>query len=679
MNHTVPRLSALTLAVALAWLGMAHGPATRRTPPSPPATVSSADDLDQVLQETAKRALGQRRGAIVVMDPQSGRIRAVVNPELAFAEATPPGSTIKPFVALTALRDRTIDTDSTTSCRTPYIYKDFHTACSHSRNLPPLRLAEALAYSCNYYFGTLGERVSERALTSTLAAFGFARRTGVNFANEAQGRLLADRWNARNALGEGQYLQTTPLQLLTAYDALVNGGRLMTPQLARDTGFQPLQRGSVEINSHARAAILEGMRGAVRYGTARSAGLDDLPLYTFGKTGTATAEDGYHTHGWFVGFASDPHAEDPKQPGSAALAVLVFLERGRGVEAAKLARAVFAAFIDSGSKSGLLSAAEPTNISAQEFVAWSTLPSSGPAESSSATPVAAFARADPTLRKPPPLVRVRADGRLAEVPFEDYVLGVVAAEGSLEANPEALKALAVVVRTYALRNLGRHRAEGFDFCTLTHCERYRPLDNQAARRAVRPSILAAVRETRGQLLRDDRGNVIDAYFSASCGGNTADIKTLWGVKGESYLAGVPDEYCATMPHYRWTDRIRNADLLRALQSDPRSDVGGRIDQIAITRYDHTGRAESISLTGEWTRTIAGWELKLIVGRALGWNLLKSSRFTVRRAGDDFVFTGGGFGHGLGLCQEGAHVMAERGAGYTRILAKYFPGARVARG
>jgi stage II sporulation protein D len=73
--------------------------------------------------------------------------------------------------------------------------------------------------------------------------------------------------------------------------------------------------------------------------------------------------------------------------------------------------------------------------------------------------------------------------------------------------------------------------------------------------------------------------------------------------------------------------------------------------------------------------VRGWDFKLIVGRALGWNVLKSSRFEVSRAGANLIFRGGGFGHGLGLCQEGAHVMARRGLSYQQILSFYFPGTR----
>ena len=96
----------------------------------------------------------------------------------------------------------------------------------------------------------------------------------------------------------------------------------------------------------------------------------------------------------------------------------------------------------------------------------------------------------------------------------------------------------------------------------------------------------------------------------------------------------------------------------------------------MTKRDATGRAEIISIEGERRRQVRGWDFKLIVGRALGWNELKSSRFSVRRSGAMFIFRGSGFGHGLGLCQNGGHVMARRGATFEQILEKYFPGARI---
>jgi stage II sporulation protein D len=236
-----------------------------------------------------------------------------------------------------------------------------------------------------------------------------------------------------------------------------------------------------------------------------------------------------------------------------------------------------------------------------------------------------------------------------------------------------LKALAIAARTYALKNLGRHRSEGYDFCTLTHCQRF--MDPAGAQ--PRASVVAAVRETTGLFLRDQKGQLVDSYFSASCGGVTANVQTLWGVSAPAYLRGVRDEYCATMPHHSWTDVIPSAQLLKALRSDARTDPGATLNDVVVTQRDATGRAESITINGERRRTVSGWDFKIIIGRALGWNLLKSSRFEIARDGANFIFRGSGFGHGLGLCQEGAHVMAQRGADYSRILAKYFPTTSVA--
>ena len=102
--------------------------------------------IDDALQRAATDALGQRAGTIIVMDPQTGRVRAVVNPEVAFASSFAPGSTIKPFVALAALRAGVIDQSSRTLCREHYSQKDFATVCAHPRDLPPLNPAEAIAY-----------------------------------------------------------------------------------------------------------------------------------------------------------------------------------------------------------------------------------------------------------------------------------------------------------------------------------------------------------------------------------------------------------------------------------------------------------------------------------------------------------------------------------------------------
>src|SRR6185295_2002122 len=187
----------------------------------------------------------------------------------------------------------------------------------------------------------------------------------------------------------------------------------------------------------------------------------------------------------------------------------------------------------------------------------------------------------------------------------------------------------------------------------------------------------AVEATQGEILRDQNNELADSYFSASCGGATANMTTLWGGTSPPYLRGVRDEYCESEAHASWTDTISQTQLLKALQTDPRTNVGERLLNVSVLRTDASGRAELIALEGNRRVTIKGWDFKIIVGRALGWNLLKSSHFEITRSGSNFIFRGRGFGHGLGLCQEGAHVMAERGANYRQILEKYFPSTHVA--
>ncbi len=618
-----------------------------------PTNQSHNREVDERLQRAATLALGDRRGTVIVMDPQTGRIRAVVNPEIAFENTFPLGSVVKPFTTIAAFKAGVVDEDTRTVCHEKFAHHAFQTTCSHPRDLPPLNPTEAIAYSCNYYFSTVGEKLPETIFRNTLNEFGFGSKTGVNTDREASGEIERSDWRPQNAIGEGSYLQATPLQVMDAYVALVNGGQFFTPAITSSTNFTPSLRSRIEIDERQRDLIVKGMRGAVRYGSAEKANLYSLPLYVFGKTGTATELNGFRTHGWFAGFAavaqenSNTNADAPQ---NIKLAVLVFLARGHGFEAAQVSRSVFAEFARSADES---STVEPQAKSGGNLK---------PIESNVAGP-----------QQEPGFVRVQLGNTKTprRIAFEDYVRGVVAAEGSLETEPEALKALAIAVRTFAIKNMGRHARDGYDFCTSTHCQRFRDIDFDGDS-SVSPAIIKAVTASRAQILADEHNEPAESYFSASCGGATANLTTLWGEKAPAYLRGGRDDYCVHEPHHSWTDEIPAAKLAKALQSDPRTNVGEHIGNVSVLRTDSTGRAELIAIDGNRHVVVKGWDFKIIVGRALGWNVLKSSRFTVAHKGLDFVFRGSGFGHGLGLCQEGAHVMALRGATYQQILNKYFP-------
>jgi SpoIID/LytB domain protein len=622
-----------------------------------PATNPDETELDSVLQDAAHAALGQREGTIIVMDAQTGRIRALINPTTAFTAVAMPGSTMKPFTALAALRAGLIDQDSRTVCPGRFSGLNFSLPCVHADHLPPFTPSQAVAYSCNYYFATLGQRLGRDKLIETLRPFGFGQLTGLG--DDAAGTLrpcetgnsariqtahhasAQSDCEAREAIGESDHILVTPIQLLAAYTALVNGGHLLQPRVANDGPMDRVERATLDISPQHRAIITEGMAGAVRYGTARSAHLDSLPLYVLGKTGTSAPPKGFRPNGWFVGFAAGPRPQGEPNPEEIDLAVLVLVGRSHGAEAAAVSRSIFEAYAGARRRN---SKTATTSISANDSSA---------------------ARSSRSAIK----VHLVTENVTRELSLEDYVLGVMRAEGSMETEPEALKALAIAVRTYALKNRGRHAKDGFDFCSTTHCQRFVSGNSS-------PAIIDAVRNTEGQILVDDRGQPVEAYFGASCGGETANLGMLWGGTPPEYLRGVRDEYCLSGPHARWTDNVTRADLLRALQSDARTNVGARIDQVLVSKRDPSGRAQFITLAGEQRKVVRGWDFKIIVGRVLGWNVLKSSRFEVARDGTNFIFRGSGFGHGLGLCQEGAHVMAQRGAGFQRILEKYFPGTSV---
>ncbi len=639
------------------------------TPPRKTEAISAKTEIqrrenlsDETLQQIAAASLGEREGAVLLIDPQTGRLRAVVNPRVAFEQTYPPGSAIKPFTALAALRAGLLDLETRRQCQGKYVRGEFEIVCSHPRSNAPFNLTQALAYSCNDYFAHVGERLSEGTFNATLGGFGFGARTGVQ-ANEAAGALSRGEWRAQTALGDDERLLVTPVQLLAAYAALVNGGHLYRPQQTKDAAFVPAENARLSVSPVHRKALIEGMRGAVKYGTAGKTGLGKLPGYVFGKTGTSTASNGFRTQGWFVGFAAATPATGVPLPEQIKLGVLVFLKRAHGAQAAEVATPIFdcglriadCGFLRQGERETGKRADGQTGRRADKVI---------------------FAENNPqSAIRNPQSVRVRSvsENTTRELPLEEYVAGVLAGEASIEKEVEALKAQAVVSRTFALKNLGRHAREGFDFCSTTHCQRF-VLSNERLHAAARRAVTA----TRGEVLRDQSGAIADVYFHAACGGVTANIESLWGVDAPEHLRGVRDEFCASMPHRRWEQTIPAVRLAGALQSDERTNVGATLKSLTVSKRDATGRAEWLTIEGARQVKVRGWDFKLIVGRALGWQMIKSSRFDVARVGDDFVFRGGGFGHGLGLCQEGARGAARRGMNYRQIVGFYFPGTRLAR-
>jgi stage II sporulation protein D len=285
---------------------------------------------------------------------------------------------------------------------------------------------------------------------------------------------------------------------------------------------------------------------------------------------------------------------------------------------------------------------------------------------------------EPTL---PASVRVRLSAkggaRIASMPLDEYVLGAVRAEvlASTLHTATASRALdvqAIVSRTYAAANLGRHAAEGYDLCDTTHCQVYR-----AAAAGEGPSDAAAraVAATRGRVLTY-QGRVIQALFHADCGGHTASASAVWGGTDAPYLNSVDDWFCARSTASSWTFPAEDSTILRALNADARTRVGNRLRRVDIASRDASGRALAVTLVGSTTISVRAEVFRAVMAQAFGPRSIRSTWFEVARDGSRLRFSGVGFGHGVGLCQRGTLRRVEARQTPAEILAHYFPGTRL---
>jgi SpoIID/LytB domain protein len=277
-------------------------------------------------------------------------------------------------------------------------------------------------------------------------------------------------------------------------------------------------------------------------------------------------------------------------------------------------------------------------------------------------------------------IRVTDDGgtRVVTLPLDDYVRGCVRAELSSHAIPEGaigtvLQVQAVVSRTYAIANLGRHRAEGFDLCDGTHCQLFR---SATAADTESDAATRAVAATHGQVVIFD-GRAIQAVFHSNCGGHTTSSDRVWSGPAVPYLRPVPDWFCARSGGAKWSFTANEQQLRRALNADNRTIVGGRLDRVEIAERDEAGRATKVAVFGARNSVVTAEQFRAVMRQAFGARSLQSTWFSVTHKANLFVFDGVGYGHGVGLCQAGAGLRALAGQSPSAILAHYYPGTSVA--
>jgi stage II sporulation protein D len=271
-------------------------------------------------------------------------------------------------------------------------------------------------------------------------------------------------------------------------------------------------------------------------------------------------------------------------------------------------------------------------------------------------------------------VRAGAAGAVRSVPLEDYVAATAVSEiHPAGGEPERVRAMfevqTIIARTYAQAHRGRHAREGFDLCSTTHCQIYEP--DRLATSQWRAAVRDASARSAGMILRYD-GAAADAVYHADCGGRTSAAVDVWGGGGFPYLRAVRDDGNARDAHAAWRHVVEADALRRALDADPRTRVG-RLTSITVLSRDGSGRAQRVLLRGTRELGVAGADFRTVATNALGARSIRSTRFEVRRDGAQFVFSGSGFGHGVGLCQAGAIARLAAGESVRSVLQRYYPG------
>jgi len=264
---------------------------------------------------------------------------------------------------------------------------------------------------------------------------------------------------------------------------------------------------------------------------------------------------------------------------------------------------------------------------------------------------------------------------ITQVDLESYVSGVLSGEASVLQAPAARRAMAILVRTWALRWQGRHRGGGFDFCSLTHCQVFRLPRARGAKAAdgLDPAAVA----TRGEVLQY-HGALADPYFTACCGGMTEAAGNVWPDRAEPYLISVRDPYCRTSSHASWQQALSAESLQGVLRESLHLPMALPLTELSVETRDSSGRAHVLRIAADSTWNLDANEFRYALDRRLGWEQIKSNFYTIQRQGDAWLFSGHGLGHGVGLCQAGAEQMARLGSSTDRILSVYFPGTEIAR-
>ncbi len=243
--------------------------------------------------------------------------------------------------------------------------------------------------------------------------------------------------------------------------------------------------------------------------------------------------------------------------------------------------------------------------------------------------------------------------------LEDYLKGVVPSEMPSTWHIEALKAQSIAARTYSMAMLGRRKNLGYDLKSTVEDQMYLGYLKED------PITTAAIKATQGELLINDQGLYVDAYFSSHGGSYTNSPESAWGLSSAAYLVPVK-EFQRQTSNNHWQIELTKPELedkLKDLKLES-------IDSITILNRSLEGRVANILISGKTSsRLLTGEEFRHKLG-------LRSTNFDITYTPDLVIISGSGYGHGIGMSQHGAKYLAEHGRTYEEILGYYYRGAKL---
>ncbi len=243
-----------------------------------------------------------------------------------------------------------------------------------------------------------------------------------------------------------------------------------------------------------------------------------------------------------------------------------------------------------------------------------------------------------------------------QLDLEDYVAGVAEAEaGGLKASSGFYEVQSIIARTYALNNIMKHYKEGYNLCDDVHCQVYRG-------RSVNDSIIKGVANSKGLVIVDKNDHMISAAFHSNSGGHTIDSEDIWAIS-TNYLKGKPDSFSVDMPNFRWVAKMPEAEWLKYLHT-----------KYGYPVFDSQKRKEALFFEQSERRIFFHDSIPLkYIRRDLD---LKSTYFSVVCKDEIVYLNGRGYGHGVGLSQEGALRMNQLGYTTEETIQFYYKGVHL---